>query len=64
MRIGKDILGGLEKCAAVKLLQFQCDEGDRLLAGDLMRTLHCSDTLLEARLELHAPSGLQESVLQ
>ena len=64
VRIRKDILGGLEKCAVVKLLQSQCDEGDRLLAGDLMRTLHCSVTLLEARLELHMPLGPQESVLQ
>jgi hypothetical protein len=64
VRIGKDILGGLEKCAVVKLPRTQCDEGDRLLAGDLMRTLHRSVALLEARLELHAPSGPQESALQ
>src|ERR1700683_4784206 len=32
-------------------------EADWLLAGDLMRTLHRGVAVLEARLEIHAPSG-------
>ena len=63
VRNGKEILSGLERCAVVSLPRAQCAEGDRLLAGDLMRTLHRGVALLEARLELHAPSGAQPSPL-
>ena len=64
VRVGKDIIAGLEGCTAVKLTHSQSAEGDRLLAGDLMRTLHRGVALLEARLELHAPSGPHTSPLQ
>lgn len=57
VRIGKDIIAQLESC------QCQRAEADWLLAGDLMRTLHCGVALLEARLEIHAPSGAHLSPL-
>jgi hypothetical protein len=63
VRVGKDIIVGLEGCSAVTLSRSQVAEGDRLLAGDLMRTLHRGVALLEARLELHAPSGPHVSPL-
>jgi hypothetical protein len=63
VRIRKDIIVELESCTAVNLSQSQSVEGDRLLAGDLMRMLHCGVTILEARLEIHAPSGAHTSPL-
>ena len=58
VRNGKDIITGLERCT---LPQSQETEADRLLVGDMMRTLHRGVALLEARLELHAPSGAHPS---
>jgi hypothetical protein len=63
VRSGKNIIAGLESCTAVKLSRSHRVEGDQLLAGDLMKTLHCGVALLEARLELHAPSGAHVSSL-
>jgi hypothetical protein len=63
VKVGKSILAGLEGCAAVKVHQSQLAEADWLLAGDLMRTLHRGVAVLEARLEIHAPSGPHESSL-
>ena len=57
VRVGKSILAGIEKCSLVRLPLSQSIEGDRLLAGDLMATLHRGIAILEARLEIHAPSG-------
>ena len=64
MKVGKDIIAGLERCSALGLPQVQCAEADRLLAGDLMRTLHRGVAVFEARLELYAPSRAHVSPLQ
>lgn len=55
---GKQILKGFEQCNLVRnpLTKSQVD-GDFLLAGDILTTLHRGIALLEARLELLAPSG-------
>ena len=63
VRVSKDIIAGLESCMTVRLSQSLNAEGDRLLAGDLMRTLHRGVAVLEARLEIHAPSGAHVSPL-
>lgn len=57
VRIGKSILAGIQECSLVKLPLSQSVEGDRLLAGDIVATLHRGIAILEARLEIHAPSG-------
>jgi hypothetical protein len=63
VRIGKDIIGGLERCAALRFTPFESIKADQLLAGDLMRMLHRGVALLEARLELYAPTGANPSPL-
>jgi hypothetical protein len=57
VRIGKAIVAGIQECSLVKLPMSQSIEGDRLLAGDMLVTLHRGIAILEARLEIHAPSG-------
>jgi hypothetical protein len=56
--------GEVERCAALRFTASESIKAaDQLLAGDLMRTLHRSVALLEARLELHAPTGANPSPL-
>jgi hypothetical protein len=63
VRVGKDIIVRLESFMMVKFPQSQYAEGDCLLAGDLLRTLHRGVAVLEVRLEIHAPSGAHPSPL-
>jgi hypothetical protein len=58
VQMGKSILTGLEECSLAR------QEGDQLLARDIMTTLHRGIAILEARLELLAPSGPNFSSLQ
>lgn len=60
VKIGKSILAGI---ALVQLPLSKSMEGDRLLAGDMMATLHRGIAILEARLEIHAPAGAHVSIL-
>lgn len=63
VRIGKSILKGIEGCQVVVYPFSTDDKGDRLLASDLMVTLHRGIAILEARLEIHAPAGPRISPL-
>jgi hypothetical protein len=64
VRVGKDIIVGLERFAAFEHPQVQSATADGLLVGDMLRTLHRGVAVLEARLELYAPSGAHVSPLQ
>jgi hypothetical protein len=58
VQMGKRILTSLEECLLAR------QEGDLLLARDTMTTLHRGIAILEARLEILAPSGPNFSSLQ
>ena len=61
--VGRSILRTVEMCATIKF-PFSGHEADRLLAGDSMHTLHWGIAILEAWLELYAPSGPHITELQ
>lgn len=57
VKMGRSILKSIEDCQVVRDPLVGGDAGDRLLAGDVISTLHRGIAILEARLEIHAPSG-------